>query len=82
MRPLVGSLFAFTLGFPGCFQAAPRLPQSEPAAPSNSFLPPIAVTPRLGLPAPEIVGEDLDGVPFRLSDYRGKVVVLDFWGHW
>ena len=32
--------------------------------------------------APEIEGEDLDGVPFKLSDYRGKVVVLDFWGDW
>ena len=38
--------------------------------------------PRIGRPAPEIVGEDIDGVPMRLSDYRGKVVVLDFWGHW
>jgi hypothetical protein len=36
----------------------------------------------LRAPAPEIAGEDLDGVPFRLSDYRGKVVVLDFWGDW
>jgi peroxiredoxin len=32
--------------------------------------------------APEIQGEDIDGRPFKLSDYRGKVVVLDFWGHW
>ncbi len=32
--------------------------------------------------APEIQGEDLDGVKFKLSDYRGKVVVLDFWGDW
>ena len=32
--------------------------------------------------APEIEGEDIDGVPFKLSDYRGKVVVLDFWGNW
>ena len=32
--------------------------------------------------APDIEGEDLEGVPFRLSDYRGKVVVLAFWGHW
>jgi hypothetical protein len=35
-----------------------------------------------GRPAPEIVGEDIDGKQFRLSDYRGKVVLLDFWGHW
>ena len=35
-----------------------------------------------GKVAPEIEGVDLDGVPFQLSDYRGKVVVLDFWGDW
>ena len=35
-----------------------------------------------GQPAPEIAGEDIDGKPFKLSDYRGKVVLLDFWGHW
>jgi len=29
---------------------------------------------------PEVAGFDLDGVPFRLSDYRDKVVVLEFWG--
>jgi len=36
----------------------------------------------VGKPAPEIEGEDIDGVKFKLSDYRGKVVLLDFWGHW
>jgi len=36
----------------------------------------------VGKAAPEISGEDLDGVAFRLSDYRGKVVLLDFWGNW
>jgi len=36
----------------------------------------------VGKPAPEIEGEDIDGVKFKLSDYRGKVVMLDFWGHW
>jgi len=33
----------------------------------------------VGKPAPEIVGQDIDGKPFKLSDYRGKVVVVDFW---
>jgi hypothetical protein len=37
---------------------------------------------QVGETAPEIKGEDIDGIPFTLSDYRGKVVVLDFWGHW
>ena len=33
----------------------------------------------LGKSAPEIEGVDLDGQPMKLSDYRGKVVVLVFW---
>ncbi len=37
---------------------------------------------QVGMVAPEIAGEDLDGVAFKLSDYRGKVVLLDFWGDW
>lgn len=36
----------------------------------------------IGSTAPDIVGEDLDGEEFKLSDYRGKVVMLDFWGDW
>ena len=36
-----------------------------------------------GKPAPEIDTTDLDtGKPVRLADFRGKVVVLDFWGYW
>ena len=35
-----------------------------------------------GKPAPDIDGRDEKGVRFRLSDYRGKVVLLDFWGDW
>jgi len=34
---------------------------------------------RVGKVAPEIEGEDQDGQRFKLSDYRGKVVLLDFW---
>lgn len=36
----------------------------------------------IGKVAPEIASEDIDGVKFKLSDYRGKVVVIDFWGDW
>lgn len=36
----------------------------------------------VGATAPDIEGEDLDGKAFKLSEYRGKVVMLDFWGDW
>jgi hypothetical protein len=38
--------------------------------------------PSIGKAAPDIKGEDLDGKRFKLSDYKGKVVLLDFWGNW
>jgi cytochrome oxidase Cu insertion factor (SCO1/SenC/PrrC family) len=36
----------------------------------------------IGKVAPDIQGKDVDGKDLKLSDYRGKVVVLDFWGDW
>lgn len=35
----------------------------------------------VGKEAPDIKGEDQDGKKFKLSDYRGKVVLLDFWSY-
>jgi hypothetical protein len=35
----------------------------------------------VGKEAPDIEGEDQDGRRFKLSDYRGKVVLLDFWSY-
>jgi thiol-disulfide isomerase/thioredoxin len=32
--------------------------------------------------APDIEMKQLDGVPLRLSDFRGKVILLDFWASW
>ena len=44
----------------------------------------IAVVPakalNVGKVAPKIEAEDIDGVKLKLSDDRGKVVVLDFGG--
>ena len=37
---------------------------------------------QIGMEVPDIVGEDIDGTEFKLSDYRGKVVMIDFWGDW
>jgi hypothetical protein len=36
----------------------------------------------IGKAAPDQEAIDENGVKFKVSDYRGKVVVLDFWGYW
>jgi len=59
----------------GC--SKPSVPRIA-SAPSRS----LPSRPKLGEPAPEIDSEDIDGRRFRLSDYEGKVVLLDFWGNW
>ena len=35
-----------------------------------------------GKPVPNFFATDLDGNPISLQDYRGKVVLLDFWAVW
>lgn len=37
---------------------------------------------RPGKPAPDIVGEDLEGAKLTLKDFKGKVVLLVFWASW
>jgi thiol-disulfide isomerase/thioredoxin len=36
----------------------------------------------VGNPVPDVEGTDLDGKKVKLSSYRGKVVLLDFWATW
>lgn len=36
----------------------------------------------VGCEAPDIVGTDHEDKEFKLSDYKGQVVLLDFWGYW
>jgi len=37
---------------------------------------------QIGMPAPDFQSVDENGVAWKLSDYRGKVVIVDFWGNW
>lgn len=37
---------------------------------------------QIGMTAPEFTAKDQDDKAFKLSEYRGKVVVVDFWGFW
>ena len=39
----------------------------------------LTATLRQGYLAPDVEGSDLEGKPMKLSDFRGKVVVLEFW---
>lgn len=52
--------------------------------PIRKFLEPIvaASTFAVGSQAPEITGKDGEDKEFKLSEYRGKVIVLDFWADW
>lgn len=37
---------------------------------------------QIGMLAPDFEAVDVDGAKWRLSDYKGKVVIVDFWGFW
>ncbi len=41
-----------------------------------------ADSPLLGKPAPEVIGPDLDGDTVRLSQLRGRYVLLNFFASW
>ena len=43
---------------------------------------PSEVAPRVGMAAPDFVLERLSGGDFRLSEQRGRPVVLNFWATW
>ena len=64
--------------------SAPATSSARPTASAASTPAPTATKTGLaiGETAPEIFGADIDNVEFKLSDYRGKVVVIDFWGNW
>ena len=50
---------------------------SAAPAPTSTKLP--SRMPRIGSTPPDIQGVDMSGKPMKLSDYRGKVVVVVFW---
>ena len=43
---------------------------------------PSAVPTLLGKPAPDFVLKSSDGRNLRLSEYRGQVVLINFWARW
>ena len=57
-----------------------NFPESRAAKRSSDRIAGLKLAP--GNEAPDFSAIDPDGNAFKLSDYRGKVVVLDFWGFW
>ena len=51
-----------------------------PPATATLYTPPKLLAD--GVQAPDFTANDKDGKPVKLSDYKGKVVVLDFWATW
>lgn len=70
------------LAAPGCDKGV----SSAPGDPSPSGTAPARVSkgvaPQIGYTAPDFALTDLDGKLHRLSDHRGKVVLLNFWATW
>lgn len=63
--------------------ASPARPKRERARPSRGpETAPAAFGLPVGEPAPDFTLKDASGSEHSLADYRGKVVVLDFWGSW
>jgi len=53
-----------------------------PVAGADVFADMGVVRPGISQPAPDFLLKNMDGTPHRLSDYRGKVVLLHFWATW
>lgn len=82
-----GVLGAFVLNTPDGFMVKSETPRKpKPEAPKREQGPrqPLAERGLLakGTEAPAWTLKDSGGKDVKLSDYKGKVVVLDFWGSW
>ncbi|MBI3666677.1 MAG: TlpA family protein disulfide reductase, partial [Acidobacteria bacterium] len=67
----------FFVALAGLILLAAACSKSKPAATTNA-----ADAPGNRKPAPDFALPDEQGKPMRLSDYKGKVVLLDFWATW
>jgi len=94
---LIGGASAAAVWFFALKDRPNQTAQGAPAPPPDTVLPPPpgggrvlpdlpgndrVVGTEVGNLAPEISGEMLSGMAYNLSDFRGKVVLLDFWGDW
>ena len=70
MRGVVRTAAPLALLLLGCYAAGPTTTAHRFSDPAG---------PQVGKPAPAVEGVDADGQTVKLSDFRGKVVLIDFW---
>ncbi len=73
-------LSASVLGYRTGRRIAPPAPAA--AGPAEARLPRVGPSDWLEIPAPDVAFRTLDGKEARLSDLRGRVVLVNFWGTW
>ena len=82
---LCGLIVVGSTSFLSQASAAPLAYQVQDAV-HNLPVAPARATGRRGVGEGDVClnirGKDIDGSTFELSDYAGKVVMLDFWGDW
>ena len=75
---LIGAAFTIVIAF--------GLPEREnqvaPTVTPGGALSGVAVAPQVGALAPAFALRDLDGKSVSLNDFRGQVVLLNFWAVW
>ena len=74
------ALLALTVDLSG--PSRPDGPPATSGGPVASDVVVIGGHPLLGKPAPDFALTDLDGRTVRLSDFRGRPVVVNFWASW
>lgn len=72
---LIGAAMYLQGNLPGVNTFAPQTRTAPLLAPKASAF-------AVGSPAPEITLTTLDGATLKLSDFRGKPVMLNFWASW
>jgi len=60
----------------------PGVPSTIPPSATNAQIEDVKVGTRIGYAAPDFTLPTTDNNEFKLSDYRGKNVILNFWATW